>query len=403
MYKIGKEMNIILMNPEERLAAIASIAQRFKERAYRYEASGSFPFENFADLKAIGFPALTVPKDFGGAEISLEEMLLLQIEIAKQDGSTALAIGWHLGICLESAKSEHWHPDLYGEVMKEIVERGALMNHAATEMATGSPTHGGKPSTTAVKTEKGWEITGRKSFTTLSPVLDYFVVTATIQGTDRVAYFLVNRKLNGVSVIPTWDSIAMRGTGSNDLILDQVLVRDIDFIHDLIPGKTAREGWSLHIPATYYGIALGTFEDTLRLLNQQDQAQNAQEQSVHSFAISAAIGKAKLKLLEMKHFLFSVIRQWENADLAGRRAMQEDLSAVKVSIVNSAIEVVNGMISILGPKSLFRKSAFSRAFKDVRAGLHNPPMEDLVYRDFAKVALRPSKINSLARMSQACV
>lgn len=377
------------MNFEERLEIIASIAQKFKERAYLYESSGSFPFENFEELKAIGFPALTIPKSFGGAGISLREMLLLQIEIAKQDGSTALAIGWHLGICMESAESKSWHPDIYAEVVKEIVEHGALINHAATEVATGSPTHGGRPSTTAVKMEEGWLISGRKSFTTLSPVLDYFVVTASIHGTDRVANFLISKNLSGVSVIPTWDSIAMRGTGSNDLLLDNVLVREIDLIHDLVTGKTVREGWALHIPATYYGIALGAFEDAVRLLNQtQTQAKNSQYDSVHSHMTSEEVGKAKLKLLEMKHFLFSVVQQWENADLAGRKAMQEDLCAVKVSIINSALEVVNGMINIVGPKSLFRKSSLSRAFKDVRAGLHNPPMEDLVYRDFAKIALQ---------------
>ncbi|MFJ7979367.1 acyl-CoA dehydrogenase family protein [Lysinibacillus xylanilyticus] len=37
-----------------------------------------------------------VPKKYGGEEISLYEMLLVQEQLAKGDASTALSVGWHL-------------------------------------------------------------------------------------------------------------------------------------------------------------------------------------------------------------------------------------------------------------------------------------------------------------------
>ncbi len=65
--------------------------------------------------------------------------------------------------------------------MKELFDeasKGALINTAASETGTGSLTRGGRPETIAIKKGKQWNLNGRKTFTTLSPILDIFLVTA---------------------------------------------------------------------------------------------------------------------------------------------------------------------------------------------------------------------------------
>src|SRR5699024_5244867 len=153
---MNQVVNLVKMSPEARLDAVKAIAKAFKDRAYTHDVAGTFPLENYADLRAANFPALTIPQSFGGAGISLEEMLRLQSEIAKQDGSTGLAIGWHMGISKHLGESDNWNPALYAEFAESVIANGSLINNAASEPATGSPTRGGRPETTAVKTEKGW-------------------------------------------------------------------------------------------------------------------------------------------------------------------------------------------------------------------------------------------------------
>lgn len=81
---------------EARNKALAEKVKPFTERAKKHDEAATFPFENFNDLKEIGYPSLTLPEKYGGLGISLTEMLHHQETIAKADGSTALAIGWHI-------------------------------------------------------------------------------------------------------------------------------------------------------------------------------------------------------------------------------------------------------------------------------------------------------------------
>lgn len=380
-------MNLVQLSQEERLLAVQDIAKRFKERAYQHDLEGTFPLENYADLRLVNFPALTIPKALGGAGISLEEMLRLQAEIAKQDGSTGLAIGWHMGISKHLGETDNWDKSLYAEFAKAVIEKGALINNAASEPATGSPTRGGRPETTATQVADGWVINGRKTFTTLSPVLDYIAVSAGIEGSDKVASFLVKRDLPGISIEETWDSIAMSATGSHDLILKDVKIRTEDLAQYLTPGKKEAQGWLLHIPAVYFGIASGAFEEAVNFAN--SYSSNAMKGgTVGQFpTVQQKIGQIRVKLLEMEYFLFGVARKWDHADSETRSGMIDELSAVKVAIVNNALEVVDLAMRVVGARSLSQKHPLSRAYRDVRAGLHNPPMEDMVYTNLAKSVL----------------
>ena len=65
----------------------------------------------------------------------------------------------------------------------------------------------------------------RKTLRTMSPVLTHFLVSAWIEEKEGIGFFLVNRNSSGLSIKETWDVIAMRGTESHDLVLNNVEVR----------------------------------------------------------------------------------------------------------------------------------------------------------------------------------
>jgi len=369
---------------EERLSALAKLAENFKERAAEIDETGEFVYENIVDLKKCGYTTLTIPKAYGGQELSLYDYIRLQEVIAQGDGATALSIGWHMGV-VRNMYENKWEQQVLAAVYKDL-HKGALINAAATEPQTGSPTRGGKPQTTAEKIGDKWVINGHKSFTTMSLVLDYFVVSASIKETDEVGNFLIRKENKGIRIEKTWDSIALKGTGSHDVYFENVEVGEKDYVETL--GKSKRVNpWLLHIPACYLGIAGAA---------QKEAVQFAKSYSPNSIAgtiselpnVRAKIGEMELKMLQAKYFLYSVSKQWDETEGEAKEQLLPQLSAAKLVVTNTAIEVVDLAMRIVGARSLSAKSPLQRYYRDVRAGLHNPPMDDMTIAQLAEKSLK---------------
>ncbi len=378
----------------EREAGIALLADqlaiKFAERAPKHDREGSFPFDNFADLRDAGYLKLTVPKKYGGEELSLYEMLLAQERIARGDGSTALAVGWHMALILSLRYTNRWSEELFSQFSEEVVKDGAIINHFASELATGSPTRGGKPQTLAVKVDGGWSISGRKTFSTLSPIVEHFTVSAGIEGNDEVGEFFV-RKGPGFRLVETWDTLGMRATGSHDVILDKVFVPDEEVINLSIIAKqqqvTDDGGGSLmHIPACYMGIAYAARNFAV------DFARNYKPNSLPGPIaelprIQQQIGEMEADLITARTLLYSVADRWDR-DPAGRVALKPELGLAKYIATNHALRIVDKAMRIVGATSLSRNLPLERMYRDVRAGLHNPPMDDVVLQMLAKRAIQ---------------
>ena len=63
------------LDQSRRLALTRETAKRFRETSRRHDENISFPFENFEALKEIGYPKLSIPKEYGGGGISVEELM----------------------------------------------------------------------------------------------------------------------------------------------------------------------------------------------------------------------------------------------------------------------------------------------------------------------------------------
>jgi alkylation response protein AidB-like acyl-CoA dehydrogenase len=374
----------------EQLELVDELSKRFFSRAHQVDIEGSFPFANIQDLKDTGYTSLTVPKKFGGKEISLYNMLRFQEKIAEGDGATALSIGWHMGIIKNLTEKNAWNEDIFKSVCEDV-KNGSLINSAATEPKTGSPTRGGRPETTANQVGNRWIINGRKTFTTMAPVLDYFIVSASIMDSNQVGNFLIPRSSKGIVIEETWDSIALRGTGSHDLVLQNVSIPEEYFVEQLVREGKKANGWLLHIPACYLGIAKAAKKNAIEFA--LEYSPNSIEGTIIDLPnVRQKIGEMELKLMESEYFLHSVARQWDNSDELGRGEMGPILGAVKLSVTNNAIMVVDLAMRLVGARSLSLKNPLQRYYRDVRAGLHNPPMEDMTIQILANHAINNEKI-----------
>ncbi|WP_449619892.1 acyl-CoA dehydrogenase family protein [Robertmurraya sp. Marseille-Q9965] len=370
---------------EEKIKLMSEMSKKFLARSGKVDEEGTFPFENIQELIASGYTQLTIPKEYGGAGISLYELVRLQEQIAIGDGATALSIGWHMGIIKNLAEKRLWNEEVFKRVLEDV-KKGALLNGAASEPQTGSPTRGGRPTTTAEKKKNGWMITGRKTFTTLSPMLDYFIVSASVKNSDETGNFLVHRSLAGVEIEETWDSIAMKGTGSHDLVLSDVEVGEDDYVERFVPRHKGANGWLLHIPACYLGIAEAAQKHAIQFA--KSYSPNSISGTIADIpTVQQRIGQMELRLMEAKHFLYSVAKQWDASTEEEKPKLNPELSAAKLSVTNKAIEVVDLAMRIVGARSLSLQNPLQRYYRDVRAGLHNPPMDDMTIQILARKAI----------------
>lgn len=362
---------------------IGRLADEFQQTAAEDDEQGRFPVEKIQKLRAAGYTSLTLPSSYGGGGISVYDMLLFQERLAQGDAPTALSIGWHLSVIGELGEGNSWDKDVFAFIAKEV-QNGAVINRAATEAQTGSPTRGGRPGTNAVKKDGKWTVNGRKTFTTMSQALDYFLVTAWMEEKQTTGVFLIHKDDPGLSIEETWDMSAMRATGSHDLVLNEVTL-DEEKLVELLQGPRGAKpnGWLLHIPAVYLGIAQAARDYAVQFASEYSpNSLNGPIKDVP--AVQQRTGEMELELLKARHFLFHIAQLYD--DPKRRPHLRSELGAAKHIVTNAALSVVDKAMRIVGAKSLERTNPLQRYYRDVRAGLHNPPMDDAVIQKLAAEA-----------------
>lgn len=378
------------------IARSRELAGRFAERAPEHDRAGTFPFENFADLVGAGFAALTVPRSHGGHELSLADFLRCQEELAAGDGSTALAYNMH-AIRFGSERESHTYPQRwFDQLCRGAVEHGWFCNTAATEEGLGSPAGGGLPETRAVEVEGGWLLNGRKTFTTMAPLLHYFIVMAAIPAADPgakpdVGNFMVYRDDPGFRVEETWDTLGMRSTGSHDIVLenvrlpaDRLMTRRQWGTPD--PRGGAGAAWfALGVSATSLGVARAARDYAVAFARERTPNDT---RAIKDFpGVRAKIARIDLLLHRSRTLIHDAAAAWESQSAIDGLGPSLRVAAAKIETMNASIEAVELAMRVVGGVSLQKKRPIERYYRDVRAPLHNPPLEDRALEQLARAAL----------------
>ncbi|WP_322796997.1 acyl-CoA dehydrogenase family protein [Tepidiforma sp.] len=385
------------MNPEnEWVERARDLAKRFAPRAQAHDREGSFPFENFAELREAGFYGLTVPRAFGGAEAGLGTYLAVLEELARADGSTALAFMMHLKTFGQEREAPSYPPAWFERLCRGAVERGELVNTVATEEGLGSPSGGGVPDTFAVREGDGWVLRGRKTFTTLAPVLHAFIVLARLEGEigpggrPMVGNFLVFRGEEGLRVEETWDSLGMRATGSHDVVLDGVRLpadRLLNAREAGSPDPRAGAGmawFALGLCAVTIGVASAARDYAVAFA--RERVPNSQRPIREFPGVRTRVARIELLLQRSRALTRDACGAWERRETAGMPPIDR-VAAAKVETLNACIEAVDLAMRVVGGVSLQRSRPLERYWRDVRAPLHNPPLEDRALEQLARRAL----------------
>lgn len=211
-----------------------------------------------------------------------------------------------------------------------------------------------------------------------------------MEESDHVGFFLVPKTATGVSVDNTWDVLSMRGTGSDDLVLDNVRVELSSLVE--IPSYSTGfklNGWLLLIPATYLGIAQAARDYAVNFATQHSP--NSIQGTIAELPnVQNLIGEMDLELANARFTLYGVAQLYSNPQTKSK--ITNEVNIAKHVVTNTAIQVVDKAMRLVGAKSLQRTNPLQRYYRDVRAGLHNPPMDDITIKKLAETAIKDYQI-----------
>ncbi|HLH50562.1 MAG TPA: acyl-CoA dehydrogenase family protein [Roseiarcus sp.] len=198
-----------------------SIARRlgpiFAERAAKAGDSDDFVAANFNDLKASGLVEAGVPAELGGGGAEVAALSAMLRELARHCGSTALAFSMHTHqVAIPAWRWTRQKATAVAPLLKKVAqERLILLSSGGSDWIAGS----GK----AERVEGGYRITARKIFCSASPAGDMLMTAAVLEGEPdgaNVLHFAVPMRAPGVTVLNNWRTMGMRGTASNDVLIE---------------------------------------------------------------------------------------------------------------------------------------------------------------------------------------
>lgn len=360
------------------LALAGELADDFATRAGAHDRDASFPVENVERMKETGYTALVIPERNGGLGANLLDYALCQERLAQGCGATALSINMHLfglGSMVERSQGGPRN-DLFFEL---IGRHRRIIGGGISEPETGGDW--GFFATRARRDGDHWILNGRKVFTSLSPVIDIFMVMATIEedaGPPASATFAIPRGVPGAEIVETWDTMAMRATASHDLILKDVRVGDAAMSERRPVGPIDANGislfawFSVSVAAIYTGIAQAALKFAREFAGRHRPI-TLPRPIAYLPGTQFAMAEAQALLAQSRALFLKTAEDYvrDPGSFTGEQGLARVVMPKYVA-TNNAVRIVDLCMEIVGAHGLHRKFPLERYYRDVRAGPNHP-------------------------------
>ena len=369
------------------------ILVRCLDRAERYDKENAFFTEDFNELRDAGYLLLSVPTEFGGRGLTLEEVVREQRRLAYYAAPTALAIHMHLYWCGVAADLWRAGDDSLQWVLEEAA-RGHVF--AAAHGESGNDLPALLSTSVAERVDGGYRFTGHKSFGSLTPVWTYLG----LHGMDRsdpahpkVVHAFMPRNTEGYAIRETWDSVGMRATRSDDTILDGAFVPD-RYIARVVPAGAAGLdafvlnifGWGLlGFGNVYCGMARRALDLTIDALKKKKSLAVTRSMAYHP-EVQHRVAQMGLELEAIEPHLDRIAHDWSTGvDYGALWPMK--IMAAKYHAVEGAWRVVDTALDLAGGYGVLRRAGLERLWRDARLGRIHPGNSMLTHEIVAKSLL----------------
>lgn len=367
--------------------------ERFRRRAAEYDAENRFCAEDFEELRDAGYLTMAVPRELGGAGHSLARICHAQRTLASYAPATALAVNMH--IYWTGVAADLWRSgDRSLEWLLSEAANGAVLAAGHAESGNDIPLL--LSTTRAERVDGGYRFTGHKAFGSLTPVWTYLGLhgmDTSSPDAPRIVHAFMPRDADGYRVKETWDVLGMRGTRSDDTILDGAFVPDRYIARVLPAGAAGVDPFVLSIFAwgllgfgnVYYGMAQRALELTLETVKKKSSLGVTRSMAYHP-GVQHGIAEMVIEMEGIGPHLDRVAQEWSDGVDHGP-AWVVRIVAAKYHAVEGSWRVVDRALDLVGGFGIFRKGPFEQLFRDARLGRIHPANSLLTHELCAKLTL----------------
>ena len=351
--------------------AVRDLLPGIRERAGQTDEQRRIPAESIAELTAAGVFRMLQPKRYGGLETAPLHFYEVVRDIAGACGSTgwvAAVLGvhpWQLGLFPEAAQDELWGgtPD-------------ALVSSAYAPVGRLVPVEG------------GFRLSGRWSFSSGCDHAGWVLLGAMLLGADSkpVDFMTVLVPGSEYRVVDVWDTVGLRGTGSNDIVVEDLFVpahrvlRNYEHSQLRGPGQRVNPGplyrmpfgavFTTAIAAAVVGTVAGCFEEHIAAMRDRVRLSLGGGRFTEDQFAQVAVGRAAseidaatLQLDRNMAELYAGARDGEIPWELRVRARRDQVLATERALV--AIDL---LFKTAGGHSLRHCNPIERAWRDAHAG-----------------------------------
>jgi alkylation response protein AidB-like acyl-CoA dehydrogenase len=367
------------MAAADAIATAQRLAPRFAARAAGHDRDGSFPMEDFADLRAAGLFGLMVPTRLGGTGAGFAEYAAVAYELARGNGPTALVFNMHasvtgaLGAVTEDMAETLGVPDealAARDRMLAAAAEGSWYAVAMSERGVGARLS--QLSTAYEQVDGGYHIKGAKTFVSGAGNSDgYLVAARNIADQSVVSQFLVPADLDGLRVEETWDSLGMRATSSHDLHIDVTvpagtLLGGVEGLA-LVVAHLMPHWLVASYAAVYVGVAQAAIDAAVEHTAGRNLAGLAN--------VRSRIGRADAAVAAARLVVQEAARRVDTAP--GDPETRRWVWRAKLLAGTTAAEVAASMLEAAGTSATRRGHPLERLYRDARCGSLHPATSDV--------------------------
>lgn len=371
---------VVQLVDEQAGDALADLLEMVSARAAQFSADQQVDAETVEAMKAAGVYRALVPKAFGGDEKSPADFLRLIESIATRDGSA----GWVASFGV----SHLYLASLPQETIAQVYANGPDVVFAGTIF----------PPQAAVKVEGGFRVSGRWPFGSGSPgaaLIGVGIKTEdpTASGLPRMAVM----PAGAVRIEPNWDVIGLRGTGSHDLVVEDVFVPEE---WTFVRGAPA----TLDLPAYRYpsmalaaqvlavvglGVARAALDLIAGLAGQRGSITGAPAMAQRA-NVQIALAKGEAMLRSTRAWFYDVTEETFAIIQAGDKPSREQAALIRMAASQAArtgADVTRLMFEQAGTLGIFNSHPLSRLLQDALVVNQHAFLNEATWQSAGRVLL----------------
>jgi len=382
------------------LAKARDLAKEFDAIGRECDAANRFPTEMVPLYRESGLAAVAVPRKYGGLGGDIWTTCLVGRELAKGDPGIALSFNMHQAMVGIFRGTPALTEQTRANILSRVASEGTIICGPFSEARAGLA---GLADTVAVPDPRGgWRLSGKKNWSTLVEGADVIALNATItdedgqlpedfrEHTTRESTFIIAADSENISIDRTWDTLGMRATGSQTLVLDEVYAPPETFGGNFRQGLVGEAEWAaILFGGVYLGLAEKAFAETREALKRKHlgATAGAQDTALKQVGyVQHALGRMRYEIeVAARALEMTANMAIENRDLPSsvpaRKAVWD---TAKVVTTEAAISVTDQGLRLVGGAAFRRGNVLERLFRDARAGILHSFSTDQLYDTFGR-------------------